>query len=92
MDLPSITLSSRGVLIYEEKGLLNLELNNIHIHSKRIPKNYKTLERRLLRDANRSKDRIWKLGAFDRLVFTERVVSFLFRRVLRRNSFDFRLR
>lgn len=92
LDLPSIRLSSSGVLIYEEIGFLNLELNNIHIHSKRIPRNYKTLEKRLVREANRSEDRIWKLGAFDRLVFMERLVSFIYRRVLRRNSFEFRLR
>jgi hypothetical protein len=92
LNSPSIRLSSRSVLIYEDEGFRNLELNNIHIHSKRIPRNYKTLERRLVREANCSRGKIWKLGAFDRLIFTERLVSFLYRRFSRRNSFEFRLR
>jgi hypothetical protein len=92
LNSPTIKLSSRSELVYEDAGFMNLDLNNIHMHSKRIPRNYKTLERRLLREANRSRGKIWKFGAFDRLIFIERLVSFVFRRVLRRNSFEFRLR
>jgi hypothetical protein len=92
LNSPSIKLSSRSELIYEDEGFMNLELNNIHIHSKRIPRNYKTLERRLVREANSGRGKIWKLGAFDHLIFIERLVSFIYRRILRGNSFEFRLR
>jgi hypothetical protein len=92
VESSSIRLNSKAVLIYEERGNVSFELNNLHVHSKRIPRNYSTLERRLLRESNKKKGKIWKLGAFDHLVFTERSVSFLVRRTLLRSGFEFRLR
>jgi hypothetical protein len=53
---------------------------------------YKSLEKMILRDARGSSKSLWRLGAFDKLVFAERLVSFLNRRILRKKHFEFRLR
>ena len=89
---PEIQLTDQGVLVYKDIGLPELELVNIHMHSKRIPKSYKALERMILRDSRGRVNPLWRLGAFDKLVFAERLVSFLNRRILRKKHFEFRLR
>lgn len=92
IESPSISINSKAVLIYQEKGDVSYELNNLHVHSKRIPRSYSTLEKRVLKESNKKKGKIWKLGAFDHLVFTERLISFFVRRILLRSNFEFRLR
>ena len=89
---PEIQLTDQGVLVYKDIGLPELELVNIHMHSKRIPKSYKSLERMILRDSRGRVNPLWRLGAFDKLVFVERLASFLNRRILRKKHFEFRLR
>ena len=89
---PEIQLTDQGVLVYKDIGLPELELVNIHMHSKRIPKSYKALERMILRDSRGRVNPLWRLGAFDKLVFVERLASFLNRRILRKKHFEFRLR
>ena len=92
LSKPEIQLTDQGVLVYKDIGLPELELVNIHMHSKRIPKSYKALERMILRDSRGRVNPLWRLGAFDKLVFAERLVSFLNRRILRKKHFEFRLR
>ena len=89
---PEIQLTDQGVLVYKDIGLPKLELVNVHMHSKRIPKSYKALERMILRDSRGRVNPLWRLGAFDKLVFAERLASFLNRRILRKKHFEFRLR
>ena len=89
---PEIQLTDQGDLVYKDIGLPELELVNIHMHSKRIPKSYKALERMILRDSRGRVNPLWRLGAFDKLVFAERLASFLNRRILRKKHFEFRLR
>ena len=89
---PEIQLTDQGVLVYKDIGLPELELVNVHMHSKRIPKSYKALERIILRDSRGRVNFLWRLGAFDKLVFAERLASFLNRRILRKKHFEFRLR
>ena len=89
---PEIQLTDQGVLVYKDIGLPELELVNVHMHSKRIPKSYKALERIILRDSRGRVNPLWRLGAFDKLVFAERLASFLNRRILRKKHFEFRLR
>ena len=92
LSKPEIQLTDQGVLVYKDIGLPELELVNIHMHSKRIPKSYKALERMILRDSRGRVNPLWRLGAFDKLVFAERLASFLNRRILRKKHFEFRLR
>lgn len=92
LSKPEIQLTDQGVLLYKDIGLPELELVNIHMHSKRIPKSYKALKRMILRDSRGRVNPLWRLGAFDKLVFIERLVSFLNRRILRKKHFEFRLR
>ena len=66
-------------------------LVNIHIHSKRVPKNWRQLDKTLGVDVKRIGSKKWKRGKFDSQVFTERLVSWLSRKVLKR-SIDYRLR
>ena len=56
-------------------------LANIHIHSKRIPKNYNGLKNRLIKESNVQRNGFWRLGVLDRLVATERLISYLKRKV-----------
>ena len=92
LSKPEIQLTDQGVLVYKDIGLPELELVNIHMHSKRIPKSYKALERMILGDSRVRVNPLWRLGAFDKLVFAERLASFLNRRILRKKHFEFRLR
>lgn len=92
LDKPEIRLNSQGVLLYKDTGTPEMELVNIHMHSKRIPRSYKALEKMILRDSRGRSKFFWRLGAFDKLVFAERLTSFLNRRILRKKHFEFRLR
>ena len=92
LNNPRIQLNSLGVLVYKDVDSIELELVNIHMHSKRIPKTYKALEKIILSDSRGRVNLLWRLGVFDKLIFAERLVSFLNRRILRKKHFEFRLR
>ena len=92
LNNPRIQLNSLGVLVYKDVDSPELELVNIHMHSKRIPKTYKALEKIILSDSRGRVNLLWRLGVFDKLIFAERLVSFLNRRILRKKHFEFRLR
>lgn len=92
LNNPRIQLNSLGILVYKDVDSTELELVNIHMHSKRIPKSYGVLEKMILKDSSGRINPIWHLGAFDNLVFAERLVSFLVRNILRKKLFEFRLR
>ena len=85
-------LNNENKLIYQDTYIPELKLNSIHIHSKRIPKNYKLLVRMILNDSKSKKSKLWRLGAFDNLVFLERLISFIYRRFLMNKSQDLRFR
>ena len=85
-------LNNENKLIYQDTYIPELELKSIHIHSKRIPKNYRLLVKMILNDSKSKKSRVWRLGAFDHLVFLERLISFIYRRFLLNKSRDFRFR
>ena len=92
LNNPRIQLNSLGFLEYKDVDSPELELVNIHMHSKRIPKSYKALEKIILRDSRGRVTPLWRLGVLDKLIFAERLVSFLNRRILRKEHFEFRLR
>ena len=92
LNNPRIQLNSLGVLVYKDVDSIELELVNIHMHSKRIPKTYKALEKMILSDSRGRVNLLWRLGVYDKLIFAERLVSFLNRRILRKKHFEFRLR
>ena len=92
LNNPRIQLNSLGFFVYKDVDSLELELVNIHMHSKRIPKTYKALEKMILSDSRGRVNLLWRLGVFDKLIFAERLVSFLNRRILRKKHFEFRLR
>ena len=89
---PKIELSSGNTIIYRDTYSPDLELKSIHIHSKRIPKNYRLLVKMILNDSKSKRSKVWRLGAFDNLVFLERLISFIYRRILLNKSRDFRFR
>lgn len=89
---PKIELSSANTIIYRDTYNSDLELKSIHIHSKRIPKNYRLLVKMILNDSKSKRSTLWRLGAFDNLVFLERLISFIYRRFLLNKSQDFRFR
>ena len=89
---PKIILNLKNTIIYTDTYIPELKLNSIHIHSKRIPKNYKLLVRMILNDSKSKKSKLWRLGVFDNLVFLERLISFIYRRFLMNKSQDLRFR
>lgn len=86
----SISIGKEKVFLIQDS--IKLELQNIHMHSKRIPKRWKTLERIIRKDGSHSRNFIWRLGHFDSIVFKERIFSSFQRRVLRNNKADPRFR
>jgi hypothetical protein len=88
----NFTLSVRNDLVYLANENIELELQNIHIHSKRIPKNWSKLMKIIQKDGIRPRSDFWRFGHFDSIVFKERFVSFLQRRLLRNKSADPRFR
>lgn len=76
-------------LIQDSEILL---LQNIHIHSKRIPNSINKLLKIIEFDGTRKQGKIWYLGHFDRVVFFERLTSFLQRRFFRKANSDPRYR
>ena len=89
---PKIILNLKNTIIYTDTYIPELKLKSIHIHSKRIPKNYRLLVRMILNDSKSKKSKLWRLGAFDNLVFLERLISFIYRRFLMNKSQDLRFR
>jgi hypothetical protein len=89
---PKIILNAENKLIYKDTYIPDLELKSIHIHSKRIPNKYRSLVKMITKDSNSNNSRFWTLGAFDYLVFLERLISFIYRRFLMNKSQDFRFR
>lgn len=76
-------------LIQDSEILL---LQNIHIHSKRIPNSINKLLKIIEFDGTRKQGKIWYLGHFDQVVFFERLTSFLQRRFFRKANSDPRYR
>jgi len=89
---PKILLNIGNKIIYQDTYIPDLELKSIHIHSKRIPNKYRSLVKMITKDSNSKNSSFWTLGAFDKLVFLERLVSFIYRRFLMNKSRDFRFR
>jgi len=89
---PKILLNAKNKLVYQDTYIPDLELKSIHVHSKRIPNKYRSLVKMITKDSNSKNSRFWTLGAFDKLVFLERLVSFIYRRFLMNKSRDFRFR
>ena len=67
------------------------KLVNIHIHSKRIPASRAALNRMLSHDIKSMGTRTWVIGRIDLRVFSERLISWILRRILRKDR-DIRLR
>ncbi len=67
------------------------KLVNIHIHSKRIPASRAALNRMISHDIKSMGTRTWVIGRIDLRVFSERLISWILRRILREDR-DFRLR
>jgi len=89
---PKIILNLKNTIIYIDTYIPELELKSIHIHSKRIPKNYRLLVKMILNDSKSKKSKLWRLGVFDNLVFLERLISFICKRFLMNKSQDLRFR
>jgi hypothetical protein len=58
-------------------------LANLHIHSKRIPRSWQKLRRILILDIENSERSSWERGHLDFRVFTERLASWILRRVFK---------
>jgi hypothetical protein len=82
--------SKMNDLIVSSEGHLS-HLVNIHIHSKRVPRDWKQLGEMLTQDIEKIGSRKWKRGKFDTQVFIERLFSWAGKKILRKNV-DFRLR
>ena len=61
-------------------------LGNIHVHSKRIPKNINRLRKLLIKESNKKRNLVLKFGRIDFLVSAERIGSFVRRKLKMVNS------
>lgn len=91
-DPTSYNLKAESNSVYLFNSSDKLELQNIHLHSKRIPKNFSKLLKIIAKDGSRKRNWIWRLGHIDMVVLKERLVSFLQRRILRNKNADPRFR
>jgi hypothetical protein len=91
-DPTSYNLKVESNSVYLFNSSETLELQNIHLHSKRIPDNFSKLLRIIAKDGFRNRKFLWTLGHIDMAVLNERFVSFLQRRILRNKDADPRFR
>jgi hypothetical protein len=70
----------------------NLDLGCIHVHSKRIPKNYRQLVKILIKDGTSKRGFFWRLGRLDFTVVGERVATKIHKLLFftKRNDLRFR--
>jgi hypothetical protein len=54
---------------------MKLELGCLHVHSKRIPRNYRNLIKRLIRESDANRGFFWRLGMPDLTVVAERLAT-----------------
>jgi hypothetical protein len=71
---------------------IKLELGCLHVHSKRIPRNYKKLIQRLINESGSKRGFFWRLGRPDLTVIAERVMTKVHKRVFFAKSEDVRFR
>jgi hypothetical protein len=79
-------------LIHKIESNKSLQLGCIHVHSKRIPKRYKKLINRLIRESNSNRGWSWRLGRLDFTVISERILSKLSKVIPWSLNSDIRLR
>ena len=83
----SIEKTSSGIsieLIYQQESY---ELQNIHIHSKRVYSNVGHTYRQMIKGFRKRPSVVWRIGSPDPIVFCERLISFIHRRVFRLNVY-----
>lgn len=82
----------KGIILENFINGQSLKIANIHVHSKRIPKKYSKLEKRMILESSTSRSKKWKFGKIDYLVFLERVIA-KFLKIWKKDKFiEFRLR
>ena len=91
-DPTNFSLVASDKSVHLTDGVTKIELQNLHMHSKRIPNNWKKLMRTINKDGTRNRNFVWKLGHFDSVIFKERLLSFIQRRILRNKFADPRFR
>jgi len=77
-------------LVDSEKKVLLLAC--VHLHSKRVPRSIKLLNKSLIKESNAKRNIVWKIGVLDYGVIYERIKSFLQRRIFRNKTADPRVR
>jgi hypothetical protein len=86
------TLVVENDSVYLSNSSDKYELQNIHLHSKRIPNDYSKLLKVIAKDGSSDRNRIWNLGHVDAAVLKERSISFIQRRLLNLKNADPRVR
>jgi len=74
-------------LTYKNINREVFELQNLHLHGKRIPASLFQLSKILQRGFKGKRTKIWYLGHLDINVFAERITSFVWRKFLKRGDF-----
>lgn len=83
---------SNVLLANIEKPEIKLGLGCLHVHSKRIPRNYKKLIQRLIQESGSKRGFIWRLGRPDLTVIAERVMTKVHKMMFFSKSEDVRFR
>ena len=89
----SVVQSGNKILLANFKSPeTKLELGCLHVHSKRIPRNYRKLIRRLITESTSKRGFFWRLGSPDFIVILERVVTKIHKVLFHTKSKDVRFR
>lgn len=88
----AVILNNNVYLINQMKNNTPLQLGCIHVHSKRIPKQYQKLINRIIRESNSNRGWFWRLGRLDFTVVSERILSKLSKAIPWTVNSDIRLR
>ena len=87
-----ITIDQVSYISFYEKPEVKLGLGCLHVHSKRIPRNYKKLIQRLIKESGSKRGFIWRLGRPDLTVIAERVMTKVHKMMFFAKSEDVRFR
>lgn len=88
----AVILNNNVYLMNQIDDNTPLQLGCIHVHSKRIPKQYQKLINRIIRESNSNRGWFWRLGRLDFTVVLERILSKLSKLTPWTSNSDIRLR
>lgn len=77
--------SERAINLVATSNGISYQLVNLHLHSKKVPKSIREARRKIHSGFISARTKRWRSGSFDFVVFLERAVSYILRRLSMRS-------